>query len=37
VRLRLDSMDGNWREEIRNGTMDLLDRLARLPGLQVSF
>ena len=37
VRQRLDSMDGNWREEIRNGTMDLLDKLARLPGLQATL
>ena len=37
VRLRLDSMDGNWRAEAKNGTIDLLDRLARLPGLQVKI
>ena len=34
LRYRLDSMDGDWMVEARNGTTDLIDTIARLPGLQ---
>mmetsp|Transcript_1006 Transcript_1006/g.1680 ORF Transcript_1006/g.1680 Transcript_1006/m.1680 type:complete len:104 (-) Transcript_1006:2094-2405(-) len=30
-------MEGDWMAEARNGTTDLLDRMARLPGLQKTF
>ncbi len=34
LRYRLDSMDGDWMAEARNGATDMMDRIARLPGLQ---
>jgi hypothetical protein len=37
VRYRLDSMEGDWMAEARNGTTNILDTLARLPGLEATF
>merc|ERR1719265_3025106 len=37
LRYRLDSMDGDWMGELKNGSTQMFDTIARLPGIQNTF